>query len=148
MKITSNAINIIKQFEGCRLTAYQCPSKIWTIGYGTTVHLDGNKVKEGDKITQKQAEALLKKDIYIFEKQIDSLKLNVNQNQFDALVSLVYNVGFGNLTRGGLVAMIRANNNSINIYTEWEKYVYAKGVKLLGLVRRRKLELDLYFKSI
>ena len=53
------AIDIIKKYEGCRLSAYKCPAQVWTVGYGTTVYPDGTKVKEGDTITQEKAEALL-----------------------------------------------------------------------------------------
>lgn len=139
MKTSKKGIDLIKLFEGCKLTSYQCSAKVWTIGYG---HTQG--VTKGMVITQLQADNFLKKDLIQFENQINSLDLPINQNQFDALVSLVYNIGFGNLKRSMLVAMIKINPKNANIKTEWNKFVFAGGVKLLGLIRRRSAEFALY----
>ena len=80
---------IIKKFEGCKLTAYKCPAGVWTIGWGHT----GN-VQEGDKITLAQAETLLRMDLVSREKWLSMLNLKVNENQFSALISLIYNICF------------------------------------------------------
>ena len=83
MRTSQNGINLIKRFEGCRLTSYKCPSGKWTIGYGHT-----NGVKQGQKITKIKAEEYLKNDLKAFENAVEKMvKVPLNQNQFDALVS-------------------------------------------------------------
>ena len=83
-----NGIEIIKMFEGCKLEAYLCPAKIWTIGWGATFYEDGSKVKPGDKITQSKADSLLDFHYDLFEKEVKKLlKVPVNENQLGALVS-------------------------------------------------------------
>ena len=91
MKTSDNGINLIKEFEGCMLTAYRCPAGVLTIGYGHT----GSDVKAGMKITKEKATELLKKDLIKFEKHVmkyDNV-YHFNQNQFDALVSFAFNIG-------------------------------------------------------
>ena len=89
MKTGQAGIDLIKKFEGCRLTAYKCPAGVWTIGYGHTAG-----VKQGQKITAAQAEIYLKADLEKYEKKVDKYgSYNWNQNEFDALVSFAYNVG-------------------------------------------------------
>lgn len=147
MKTSINGINLIKQFEGCKLESYQCSAGKWTIGYGST-YINGKPVMQGMTITQKQADNLLIKSLAEYEAQIDYYRFSgLQQNQFDALVSLIYNIGAGTLKRSNLPNMIRINPYSININNEWERFVYARGMKLPGLVRRRKAELELYFKK-
>ncbi len=90
MKISQRGIDLIKSFEGCKLTAYKCPAGVWTIGYGST----GPAIKEGLRWTQEQAEAALLKHVTEFESAVNSLvTVPITQAQFDALVSFVYNVG-------------------------------------------------------
>ena len=96
LSISNNGLALIKKFEGCRLTAYKAVSteKYWTIGWG---HY-GSDVKQGQTITQAQADAFLKSDCSSAEKSVNSYsKYNWNQNQFDALVSFTFNCGSGNL---------------------------------------------------
>ena len=98
-KIGQAGLNLIKQFEGCRLFAYQCAAGVWTIGYGHTAG-----VKKGMTITQAQADAYLKQDCRKFESYVNSaayvpITANLNQNQFDALVSFAFNCGAGNLKK-------------------------------------------------
>ena len=90
MKISDNGIELIKKFEGCQLTAYRCPAGVLTIGYGHT-----KNVKEGQKITKKKAEQLLREDLERFETHVNSYrkKYKFNQNEFDALVSFAFNIG-------------------------------------------------------
>ena len=137
MKISNNGLNLIKEFEGCRLTAYRCPAGRLTIGFGHT----GNDVKVNMKISQKRANELLKKDVEKFEKIVTKYysKYNWNQNQFDALVSFAYNIGsIDQLTNNGkrtiadISAKITAYNKDIN------------GCVLNGLARRRKAEKKLF----
>lgn len=144
MKISKNGLDIIKIFESCVLKTYRCPSNILTIGWGHT----GKDVKEGMIISQFKADYILQQDVKEREIQINALNLNLNQNQYDSLVSLVYNIGIGTFKRSGLFKMLQVNPNSINIKTEWSKFVCDRnGNKLPGLIRRRNKELDLYFKQ-
>lgn len=96
MKISQSGIDLIKGFEGLRLTPYKCESRVWTIGYGHTGGVDQNT----SPITEKEAEELLKKDLKYFEKCVnnkDYVPQSLNQNQFDALVSFAFNLGQGHL---------------------------------------------------
>ena len=113
MKITNEGINLIKKFEGLRLEAYLCPAGVWTIGYG---HTKG--VKKGQVITQLEADNLLKEDLSSFEKGVTSLiKSNINQNQFDSLVSFAFNLGLSNLKSSTLLKKENANTKLIQNVT-------------------------------
>ena len=136
---------LIKQFEGLKLNAYLCSANVPTIGYGNTYYSNGVKVKLGDKISQEQAEELLKDILKKFEAIVNrKLKVKVNQNQFDALVSHTYNTG-GSDT---LFRLINNGADDTEVRTWIEtRYITANGVKLKGLIRRRKAESDLYFSK-
>lgn len=133
MKISSKGINLIKSFEGCHLTAYKCPAGVWTIGYGHTAG-----VKEGMTITQAQADAYLASDLEKYEKYVTNTKLELNQNQFDALVSFTYNCGNGNLKT------LVQNRTLTQIAAAMLLYTKSGGKVLQGLVRRRQEEHDLF----
>lgn len=141
-KISQVGLDLIKQFEGCRLTAYQCSAGVWTIGYGHTAG-----VHRGMKITQAQADAYLKQDVAKFEKYVNNASYvpftsKLNQNQFDALVSFVFNLGQGNL-------MKLCKGRTINqIPSAMQQYCKANGKTLPGLQRRRKAEAALYNKKV
>ena len=142
MKTSPKGIALIKEFEGLRLKAYKCPGGIWTIGYGHTAG-----VKPGMVISEAQAEEYLKADLIAFEKYLNSLGLAINQNQFDALISFIYNVGTGNFSRSTLLRKVRANPQDNSIMDEFLKWVYSKGRVLPGLQRRRLAEMKLYFSN-
>jgi len=142
MRTSQEGIDLIKQFEGCRLVAYVCPAGRLTIGYG---HTGG--VTEHQEITMEQAEAYLKDDLRSFEKAVCALYPAASQREFDALVSLAYNAGIGAVS-GGLYALIKRAAGSTAIRRWWEShYITAKGKRLAGLVKRRKTEAALYFKK-
>lgn len=143
MKISSTGIDLIKHFENCHLTSYLCPANIWTIGYGHT----GGDVMENIIISQEQAESLLISDLNYFEDRINSLKLPLNQNQFDALISFTFNLGYGNLLKSTLLKKAKINVNDLTISQEFMKWNKAGGKELKGLTLRRKAESDLYFKK-
>ena len=147
MNTSQNGINLIKEFEGLKTDAYICPANVWTIGYG---HTKG--VKKGDKIDAKQAENFLKVDVISFEKYLNSKKLNLNQNQFDALVSFIFNLGSGAFETSTLFKKIKQNPNDKTIANEFAKWVNAKVngkmQPLPGLVRRRAAESKLYFTEV
>ena len=142
MQISDKGKQLIFNFEGCKLEAYQCYAGKWTIGYGNTFYEDGTKVKQGDKITQERAYELFDLIIKDFEKGVSHrLRFPVKQNQFDALVSHAYNCGYSE-------TIYRMVNERDNLLSSWwiSHYVMAGGKKLNGLVRRRIAERDLYFK--
>lgn len=143
MKTSNKGIELIKKHEGLRLKAYLCPAGKWTIGYGHT-----KDVKPGQVITEEEAERLLRDDLAIAENEINRHNLDINQNQFDALASFVYNVGVGNFRTSTLLKKIKANPNDESIADEFRRWVYSNGKKLPGLVKRREEEAELYFKEI
>ena len=142
MNTSPKGISLIKEFEGLRLKAYKCPGGVWTIGYGHTAG-----VKPGIVITKTQAEEYLKADLIAFERYLNGLGLALNQNQFDALVSFIYNVGTGNFSNSTLLRKVRANPQENSIMDEFLRWVYSKGRVLPGLQRRRLAEMKLYFSN-
>ena len=134
MRISKTGINLIKKYEGCRLTAYKCPAGVWTIGYGHTAG-----VKQGMTITQAQADAFLVEDLVKYERKVNKYnKYNFNQAQFDALVSFAYNVGsIDGLTKNG-TRTIQQISDAITLYNK------GGGKVLPGLVRRRAEEKALF----
>ena len=142
MNTSPKGIALIIEFEGLRLKAYQCPGGVWTIGYGHTAG-----VKHGMVITEAQAEEYLKANLIAFERYLNGLGLTLNQNQFDALVSLIYNIGIGNFQKSTLLRKARINANDNSIMDEFLRWVYSKGRVLPGLQRRRLREMKLYFSN-
>ena len=142
MKTSPKGIALIKEFEGLRLKAYKCPGGVWTIGYGHTAG-----VKPGKVISKAQAEEYLKADLIAFERYLNGLGLALNQNQFDALISFIYNVGTGNFSNSTLLRKVRANPQDNSIMDEFLRWVYSKGRVLPGLQRRRLAEMKLYFSN-
>lgn len=140
MRTSHAGINLIKQFESLRCEAYRCLAGIWTIGYGHTAG-----VRRGDRIDAQKAEQLLTDDLRQFEEVVNRECPNVNQNQFDALVSFTFNVGTGNFQKSTLLKCVKANPQNVNIRYEFSKWKKANGTVLAGLIRRRKAEADLYF---
>lgn len=142
MRTSQNGIDLIKSFEGCKLTAYKCPSGVWTIGYGHT-----NGVKQGMKITKKQAEHYLKNDLKTYENYVNKyVKVKLNQNQFDALVSFTFNCGGGALKGSALLKRLNSGNYNAaaNELLKWNK---SNGIILVGLTRRRNAEKALFLKQ-
>jgi lysozyme len=148
MKISQTGIDLIKSFEGLKLNAYKCPAGIVTIGYGSTFYADKSPIKMGDKLKDKiAAEELLKVTIITFESTINGLFYNITltQNQFDALVSFVFNIGPNAFAASTLLKKAKVNTNDKTIELEFNRWVKGGGVKLPGLVKRRKAESKLYF---
>jgi lysozyme len=149
MKPSPFCLSLIKSFEGCKLTAYLCPAGHATIGYGTIRYKDGTKVKLGDVISSQRANEELLHEVEKKAEGVNRLIKNVNQQQFDALVSFAYNLGLGALEDSTLLKRVKANPNDPDIRVQFMKWTKARqgGVlkELPGLVRRRKAECDLYF---
>jgi lysozyme len=145
MKISQNGIELIKLFEGCKLKSYKCPAGVWTIGYGNTFYLDGSKILMGQKITQAEADMLLLKLLPKYEATVDrNIKVTINQNQYDALVSFCWNCG----SSESLFRMVNIKATDEVIH-KWlcSHYIMGGGKVLAGLVRRRKAEADLFIKK-
>lgn len=149
MKINSKGIDLIKSFEGLVLKAYVDPGtggEPITIGYGTTIYPDGKKVKMGDKCTQDEAYSYLVHDVNEFAAKVNPLiKMNLSENQFNALVSFAYNCGVGNLKNSTLLRKVNANTADKSIELEFLKWNKAGGKVMNGLTRRRQAESKLYF---
>ncbi|WP_140921452.1 lysozyme [Limnobaculum xujianqingii] len=135
METSQTGINLIKEFEGCRLKAYVCPAGVLTIGYGHT-----DQVKRGDEITISQAERYLRGDLVKFEADVSRLvRVPLTQGQFDALVSFAYNVGSRALSTSTLLKKLNAQDY-IGAAHEFQRWNKADGKVLDGLVKRRRME--------
>jgi len=148
MKTSEKGIEFIASHEGFRLKAYKCPAGVWTIGYG---HTKG--VMPGDVITKEHAIEYLKEDVRDAENAVKRYLNNLNQNQFDALVSFVFNVGSGNFQSSTLLkkAIVNPNDRSISAeFMKWNKAKNSSGVlvELPGLTKRRQQEANLYFTKV
>ncbi|MFU2113656.1 lysozyme [[Pasteurella] aerogenes] len=144
MKISERGINFIKSEEGERLTAYQDIVGVWTIGVGHTGYVDNKPVSKGMKISQDKSRELLLKDLRRFEKTVnDSVKVPLKQNQYDALVSLAFNIGEGAFARSTLVRKLNAldyQGASVQ-FLVWKN---AGGRVSKGLLNRRKREKGMF----
>lgn len=144
MHISPSGINLICNFEGKRLTAYDDGVGVWTIGFGTTVYPNGIKVKKGDTCTEAQAKAYMAHDLKKFESAVNNaVKVPLNQNQFDALVSLAYNIGAGAFSGSTLVKKLNANDFR-GASDQFDVWVNAGGKRMQGLVNRRAKEKTLF----
>lgn len=142
MKISENGLTLLKRLEGLELKAYLCSGGVWTIGYGHTA-----RVSKDMRITETQADAFLRADVSWAEKAVNDENLQLTQNQFDALVSFVFNVGPKAFRGSALLSMIRVNPHSQNIRSQFAKWRLAGGKIVPGLTHRRNAETDLYFKK-
>jgi lysozyme len=146
MKLNQKGIDLMHQFEGCKLVAYLCPAKVWTIGWGNTYYESGRKVKEGDTISQERADRLFEYIADGFAVQVRStIKETLTENQFSALVSFAYNVGIANLKSSTLLKKVNINPSDPTIFDEFLRWNKAGGKELAGLTRRRQAEANLYF---
>jgi lysozyme len=142
MKTSSQGIDLIKSFEEFMPTAYQDVGGVWTIGYGFT-----EGVKEGDTITQEEADARLAQELEEVENYVTSVcKVTPTQNQFDAMVSLAYNIGIGNFK----VSSVLADHNKSDFKDACKAFMLwnvVKGNVVVGLTKRRYEESQLYSKE-
>lgn len=139
MKVSQNGVTLIKKYEGLRLQAYQCPGGVWTIGYG---HTSG--VSPIDMITEEEADKLLLLGLREAEKTINRyVTKRLEQHQFDALASFIFNVGIGNFRRSLLLKKINSGDLT-GASKEFLRWIHAKGVKLKGLENRRQDEYALF----
>jgi lysozyme len=133
---------LIGRAEGLRLESY-LDGAVWTIGWGTT-RINGKPVTAGMKITREQAADYFNHDIAIFERDVENaVKVPITDNQFSALVSLTYNIGIGNLRSSTLLKKLNKRDYK-GAAAEFDRWVYAGGKVLSGLVERRKKEKQLF----
>lgn len=142
MTTSSKGLQLIKDFEGLRLFAYRCPAGVPTIGYGHTLD-----VKMGQAITEKQAEDFLKQDVTPIERYLNDIGINFRQEQFDALVSWIFNLGAGKFQHSTLFKKICEDAPSGEIAEQILKWVNADGKPLVGLKRRRVAEANMFLAT-
>ncbi len=142
MEYSKNGIELTARFEGCKLLAYQDSVGVWTIGYG---HTKG--VTKGMSCTQQQAEEWLKEDVMDAVRAVNKyVKVDLSQNQFDALVDFTFNLGSGSLSSSTLLKYL--NKGSFDLAAnEFEKWCHAGGKVLKGLYARRIAEKEMFLKG-
>lgn len=139
MKISIEGLSLIKKFEGLELEAYKCAAGVWTIGYG---HI--KDVKEGDVITKAEADEMLVHEIEEYENYVNTaVNVPLSQNQFDAIVSWVFNLGNGNLRASTMLKVINSGDHA-GVPAQIKRWNKAGGKVLEGLIRRREAEALLY----
>tara|TARA_R100001129_G_C5279875_1_gene236572 strand:+ start:101 stop:544 length:444 start_codon:yes stop_codon:yes gene_type:complete len=139
MHISNEGISLIKKFEGCKLEAYYDAVDVLTIAYGRT-----KGVKAGDTCTQEQADAWLEEELNEYGGYVnDAVEVDLEQNQFDALVAWTYNLGPTNLNKSSMLVEIN-NKNWDEVPHQIKRWNKAGGQVLQGLVRRREAEALLF----
>lgn len=139
MRTSEEGIKLIKGFESFAPKAYLCPAKRWTLGWGTT-----RGVQEGDTVTLEEAEQMLEEDLRSTELFVEkAVKVQLRQNELDALVSLVYNIGIGNFRTSTLLKQLNQGNIDLAAM-EFERWNKGGGMTLPGLTRRRRAEKELF----
>lgn len=137
--ISDNGLNLIKCMEGLKTQAYKCPAGVWTVGYGHT-----RTAYQGMTVTFAQADDLLRSDVKVSEAAVNRYVKDCTQNQFDALVSFVFNVGAGNFKNSTMLRLINEGRPAEEVAAEFGKWIYVKGKVSQGLVNRREFEKALY----
>lgn len=140
---SQTGLHLTETFEGCRLVSYQDSKGVWTIGYGHTF-----KVVAGMTCTQEQAEAWLREDVLRASNAVNVLvKIELNQEEFDALTDFVFNLGIGNFRDSTLLRLINQNSlrAAANEFPRWDK---CAGVELEGLRKRRIAEQALFLQGL
>ena len=147
MMISPKGIEMICRFEGLQLSAYDDGVGVWSIGFGTIVYPSGTRVRKGDICTLEQAKFYMSHDLKKFEHAVDlAVKVSIDQNQFDALVSLTYNIGAGAFRNSTLLKKLNVGDyhGASAQFDVWNK---ASGRVLQGLVNRRSVERTLFNKT-
>jgi lysozyme len=148
MKIGAEGLKLIKEFEGCKLLSYKCPAGVWTIGIGSTRYADGSPVKANQALPNEGAALmLLTKTVATYEHTVNTVGVELTQNEYDALVSLCYNIGSGNFVSSTLVKMLKAGEPKSEVAKQFLRWDKAGGKPLAGLTRRRNAEAELFLKQ-
>lgn len=139
-QISEKGVQLISHFEGLRLNAYQDSVGVWTIGFGTTIFPNGQQVKDGDCCTIQQANSYMLHDLKRFEAAVSkAVQVPLNQHQFDALVSLAYNIGAGAFQNSTLVKILNTGDYQAASH-QFDVWIKAGGKTVQGLVNRRAIE--------
>lgn len=153
MSVSLNGMAILAGFEGFRADAYLDGAGVWTIGFGTTIYPNGIRVKKGDTCTREQALIYKKHDVQFFEKHVNRIiTVPLKQNQFDALVCLVYNIGVGAFESGSVDNLINSGKvaEAVSVWSKYRNVRNPKTGKLevsKGLVNRRTAEISLFMET-
>ena len=140
MSVSNKGVDLICEFEGKRLVAYDDGVGVWTIGFGTIKYHNGVRVKKGDTCTLDQAKEYMRHDLIEFEHTVNSsVKVPLNQNQFDALVSLAYNIGSNAFKSSTLVKKLNTGDYQ-GAADQFDVWVNGGGKRIQGLVNRRDRE--------
>ena len=140
--VNQETVDLVKKFEGCRLTAYVDPVGIWTIGYGHTAGVTPHMT-----ITQEVADEMLKEDLTVFAAGVKKVvNVPINDNELGALTSFAYNVGLGNLRGSTLLKKLNSGDRQ-GAADEFRNWTKAGGKVMNGLIRRREAERDLFLKG-
>ncbi|MCK4087579.1 lysozyme [Acinetobacter radioresistens] len=146
MHVSPSGVDLICNFEGLELEAYDDGVGVWTIGFGTTKYPNGIRVKKGDTCTLGQAKVYMQHDLKVFERAVrEAVLVPLNQNQFDALVSLAYNIGTNAFKNSTLVKRLNEGNYKAAA-NQFDVWVNAGGKRMEGLVKRRAREKALFLK--
>lgn len=146
MKTSVHGLSLIKAMEGFRRYPYRCPAGVPTIGYGSTRYANGLSVKLSDQpITEIEATALLAVTLKRYEEAVtNSVHRTIDQNEFDALVSLCYNIGPTAFAKSSLVRMLNDGAKTVDVADQFLRWTKANGKVLAGLVARREAERALF----
>jgi GH24 family phage-related lysozyme (muramidase) len=146
-RIGLRARALLHHFESCRLEAYRCPAGVWTIGWGNTFYADGRPVRQGDRITQAEADALFSLIVRQFEDGVARAAKAGTSAQFGAMVALAYNIGLAAFRRSSVLTRHNAGDFSgaADAFRMWNR---AGGKVLAGLTRRREAEMLLYLGQL
>lgn len=149
MKTSQKGISLIKGHEDCSLTAYKCPAGVWTIGYGHTGTVNSKPIDKNTVISELMAETLLAIDLEEVEYSLNKNlipKCELTQNEFDALISFVFNIGvFAFLQSSMFKLLVRGKKKYAA--EQFDRWIYAKGKKLAGLIKRRAEEKSLFLQT-
>ena len=146
MQTSEQGIKMIIAFEGIEEKAYKCPSGVWTIGVGHTGEVDDRPINAGMHITQEKAMQLLRQDLAHFEEYINAepYAKKLQQHQFEALVSFVFNVGRAAFHSSTMRRKLCSGADNDSVAAEFGRWIYGKKGMLPGLVRRRKIEAEMF----
>ena len=146
MKLDRKGFKLLEELEGLELKSYKCSADVWTIGLGNTFYEDGSKVQQGQSISKERAYLLFNLISKQFEKAVnENVKVDISQNQFNALFCFVYNIGITGFKNSTLLRILNINPNDGNIAKQFLRWNKINGKESKGLTNRRIKESALYF---
>jgi len=146
MKLDRKGFELLEELEGLELKSYKCSADVWTIGLGNTFYEDGSRVQEGQSISKERAYLLFNLISKQFEKAVnENVKVDISQNQFNALFCFVYNIGITGFKNSTLLRILNINPNDGNIAKQFLRWNKINGKESKGLKNRRIKESSLYF---